>query len=79
MNCFEACFFQLTMCFRDFSVSVAIDLLFFFNSITHLNILFSDLDVMMALVFTSLYIPFCFTCDYFKFVEVILLSRRVST
>ena len=59
-------------------MSEAIDLLLAFNSITHLNIPFSDLDLTMDLVFTSLYIPFCFTSDYSKFVKV-MLNRRVST
>ena len=59
-------------------MSEAIDLVLAFSSITHLRIPFSDLDLMMALVFTSLYIPFCFTSDYSKFVEV-MLNRRVST
>lgn len=41
------------MCFRDLSMSVARELLFFFNSIKHLNFLFSDLDAMTHLVFTK--------------------------
>ena len=59
-------------------MSEAIDLVLAFNSITHLNIPFSDLDLMMDLVFTSLYILFCLTSDYSKFVEV-MLNRSVST
>lgn len=66
------------MCFRDFSVSEAIDLLLTFNSITHLNIPFSDLDLMMDLVFTSLYVYLFVSQVIILFVEV-MLNRRVST
>lgn len=60
-------FSQLAVCCRDLSMPIAVDLLLFFNSITLLNFLFSDLDARMPLVFTSLYIHLCFAWECLSF------------